>query len=167
MSTSHLRMKLERSDGVFAPGFSALGTKIDLSAPGVGIISTATGEGLAARSGTSVAAAHATGLAALLIAHHPWFKSVLGARNAQRVSGLYQLLREAAPPAFSTAYQRQLGPERVGRGVPLAQRVLLGLQAASAMTGLANPGGPIAQHPFAAFGAPYGAAPAQALYRPY
>jgi subtilisin family serine protease len=122
-------------DGVFVPSFSSFGPKVDISAPGVGIISSIPGGGLGSHSGTSVAAAHVSGLAALLVAHHPWFRKLLQLRDSQRVAGLYQLLREACPPAYSSAYQQDLGAQRVGAGMPLVQRALASVQSASYVLG--------------------------------
>lgn len=47
-------------------------TKVDVAAPGVDILSTFMGGGYKVLSGTSMAAPHVTGLAALMIAAHPW-----------------------------------------------------------------------------------------------
>jgi subtilisin family serine protease len=52
-------------------GFSAAGARLDLLAPGVDILSTWSGLPYFARSGTSMAAPHAAGVAALLIAQRP------------------------------------------------------------------------------------------------
>ncbi len=58
------------ANDVLAP-FSAVGTQIDLCAPGIGIVSTTPGESFAIADGTSVAAAFATGAAALVKSLHP------------------------------------------------------------------------------------------------
>lgn len=51
--------------------YSATGAELDLVAPGYGIISTTMNGGYGVSSGTSNAAAHVTGAAALLWSHHP------------------------------------------------------------------------------------------------
>jgi subtilisin family serine protease len=64
----------------------------------VAVVSTVPPDGYAAWDGTSVAAAHVSGLAALLLAHHPDFAGPLRARTAARVERLFDLLRRTARP---------------------------------------------------------------------
>jgi len=116
-------------DQLFAPSFSCFGPQIAVSAPGVAILSTVPDGGFDAQSGTSMAAPHVTGVAALLLAHHPMFQSTLKERNAQRVAGLYRLIRELCPAPNSTAYQQDLAPERAGAGVPTLHRFAAALRA--------------------------------------
>ena len=108
--------QLVGSDDLFSAGFSSAGPQVAVSAPGVAVISAVPG-GYAAADGTSVAAAHMTGLAALILAHHPLFQEEsFRARGEQRVHALFELIRASAVPHF-------LNPQRVGAGVPSLARV--------------------------------------------
>jgi subtilisin family serine protease len=103
--------------GIFATNFSGSGPQIGVCAPGVAVISSVPGGGLAARDGSAIAAAHIVGFAALVLAHHPLFRGVYGSsRGEQRVSALFELIRgSAARPVFD--------PVRVGAGLPDIQQV--------------------------------------------
>lgn len=52
-------------------GFSNFGTRVDVAAPGVNVLSTAKGGGYVFMNGTSMAAPHVSGLAALILSLHP------------------------------------------------------------------------------------------------
>lgn len=102
--------------GLFAANFSGAGPEIDVCGPGVAVISSAPGGGLAARDGTAIAAAYVVGFAAVILAHHPVFRGAYAQRGEQRVKALFDLVRgSATPPVFDTA--------RVGAGLPDLQRV--------------------------------------------
>jgi hypothetical protein len=102
-------------DGLFPASFTGAGPHIAVAAPGVAVLSTVPG-GHAALDGAGIAAAEVTGLAALILAHHPLFQGPLKARSEQRVSALFGLLRVCAVPQFAD-------PMRGGAGVPNLQRV--------------------------------------------
>ncbi|MGC1457150.1 MAG: S8 family serine peptidase [Steroidobacteraceae bacterium] len=106
------------SDGLFAARFSGSGPRINVGAPGVAIVSTVPGGGYVAADGTPAAAAHVTGFAALVLAHHPLFQreGLFALRNEQRVQAVLDLIQASALPHF-------LGPQYIGWGVPDLSRV--------------------------------------------
>jgi subtilisin family serine protease len=65
-----------------------------------------------------MAAPHVTGLAALLVAHHPDFAGPFQTRNSQRVDQLFQLIKQ------SCTFIDVGDPSRTGAGLPNAVRAL-------------------------------------------
>jgi len=109
------------SDGFFSPRFTCFGPEIAVCAPGVAVLSSVPPNNFAVWDGTSMATPHVTGLAALVLAHHPDFAGAFRARNAQRVQRLFSILKASARPV-------DLGdPRRTGFGLPDAPTAL-GLQ---------------------------------------
>jgi subtilisin family serine protease len=105
-------------DGYFPAKFSCFGPEVDVCAPGVAIVSSLPADDFGAWDGTSMATPHVTGLAALVLAHHPDFKGPFQNRDARRVERLFQILKESATPL-------QFGdPNRSGAGLPNAPRAL-------------------------------------------
>jgi subtilisin len=143
--------------GIFAAKFSCFGPEVRLSGPGVAIISTVPNGGYAAWDGTSMATPHVTGLAALVLAHHPFFRQQR-ARDANRVARLFDILRAAATPVVAD-------PLRGGFGLPHAPAALAGAAAGSPPPVSAQPAQPAAgAGPVAGGGgggAPGGAGPQQ------
>jgi len=84
--------------------FSNYGTIVDISAPGVSILST-TGSGYASWSGTSMACPHVSGVAALILSHDPTITN----------TGLRQRLKDTADDISSAnpSYQGLLGAGRL------------------------------------------------------
>jgi len=108
------------AQGYFTARFSCAGPQVDVCAPGVAVVSSVPPNNFAAWDGTSMAAPHVTGLAALVLAHRPEFQGVLRARSAERVERLFQVLR------LSARHVTLGDPSRVGYGLPDAL-VALGL----------------------------------------
>jgi len=109
-------MAVAVAGGLFVPPFSCRGPELDLCAPGVAIIACQSPDGYAICDGTSLAAAHVTALAALILAHHGDFRGSFGRRDFQRVERLFQILKDTAQPIGH--------PWQTGAGLPDAARAL-------------------------------------------
>lgn len=135
------------AQGYFTAKFSCFGPQVDVCAPGVAVVSSVPPNNFAAWDGTSMAAPHVTGLAALVLAHRPEFQSMSLPRSPERVERLFQVLRMSARPVTVS------DPNRVGYGLPDAL-VALGLPVAqpgmawqSAVAGFGIPAGMFAGSP--------------------
>jgi hypothetical protein len=104
------------ADRLFVPLFSCRGPELDLCAPGVAVIACQSPDGFAVCDGTSLAAAHVTALAVLVLAHHSDFKGGFARRDFQRVERLFQILKDTAQPVGH--------PWQTGAGLPDAARAL-------------------------------------------
>jgi subtilisin family serine protease len=115
----------------------------------VAILSSVPEKGFAAWDGTSMAAPHITGLAALVLAHHPDFRTPeLQARSGARVDRLFQILKASATPVVlgdttRTGAGLPDAPRALGldvaqpNAIQLVQQMLADLNAAMAQAGLA------------------------------
>lgn len=111
LSASTNSKRMSAPDGYFSPSFNCFGNAIDFTSPGVGIVSTYPRQGLRPLDGTSMAAPHVAGLAALYLAHHSALRSQ--PRSPARLDLLCQLLCQHS-------FALPFGAERVGYGMPLA-----------------------------------------------
>ncbi|WP_307719027.1 S8 family serine peptidase [Massilia glaciei] len=112
------------ANGFFPASFSCFGPQIAVCDPGVAIPSSVPPDNFAAWDGTSMAAPHITGLAALVLAHHPDFQSAYRARGPERVERLFQIIKMSARVVGLG------GATRTGLGLGLPDvLVAVGLQA--------------------------------------
>jgi subtilisin family serine protease len=115
--------------GPYTPATSPAG--VDLIAPGQAIITTGPDGDYTPADGTAIAAAHLTGLAALLLAHHDQLRAPVQVRSPARPDHLAALLRAGAVPVPGT------DPARTGAGLPDAPTTLQLPTAAWPVTALA------------------------------
>jgi hypothetical protein len=115
------------AEGYFSARFSCFGPEVDVCAPGVAVLSTVPPNDYAVWDGTSMAAPHVVGLAALVIAHHADFQTGgrYAQRNSRRVERLFEVIKKSAQPV-------RLPTNRIGAGLPNAP-VAMGLVAPSPM----------------------------------
>jgi len=105
-------------NGLFTTYFSCWGPQVAVCAPGVAIVSSVPGGGYAAWDGSSMAASHVTGLAALLLSRHPALQvTQYTGRLEERAALLFELIRLAA------LHLPQFDVNRVGAGLPELERV--------------------------------------------
>jgi len=127
------------TNGFYAARFSCFGPEIAVCAPGVAITSSVPDNNYAAWDGTSMAAPHVTGLAALVLAHHPDFQGAIRMRNAQRVERLFQIIKASCRPVM-VGDQRRTGfglpdaPRAVGL-MPAQQQTTAGIGSTTGMLG--------------------------------
>lgn len=107
------------SEGFFIPGFGHAEPgflAVDCCAPGVAVIAGLPPSSYGPLSGTGTAAAHVTALAALILAHHPSFRTEPGgpriARDPARPGMLLEIIKGSCRPL------PQLDPSRTGAGIP-------------------------------------------------
>ena len=124
------------ANGYFSASFSCYGPQVGVCGPGVAITSAVPPNNYAAWDGTSMAAPHITGLAALVLAHHPQFQGAFKLRSAERVERLFQVMRASAQRVSMA------DPSRIGVGLPDAL-VAVGLQPSLATQGMGAAGGVI------------------------
>ncbi|HKT03298.1 MAG TPA: S8 family serine peptidase, partial [Rugosimonospora sp.] len=123
--------------GYFSARFTGHGPEVDVCAPGVAVISSVPPAGYAAWDGTACAAPYVTGLAALLLAHHPDFRERYASRDAARVDRLFALIRSTCQPlalgdpgehsrsrGWAQASTPNVDRGRTGAGLPDAEAAL-------------------------------------------
>ena len=127
------------ANGFFSAAFTCYGPEVAVCGPGVAITSSVPDNNFAAWDGTSMATPHITGLAALVLAHHPDFRGAGQMRSAARVERLFQIIKHSCQPL-------QLGDQRrTGFGLPDVLRAV-GLVTAHGIAGIgAALGGAVGQ----------------------
>ena len=95
-------------DDAFVAAFSNIGPQIDVTGPGVGVVSTVPDHAYGVMSGTSMATPAVSGLAAYLLASTP---TIMNAKNAERS----KLLKEAL---FTSCRKLGFGRDYEGFGLP-------------------------------------------------
>jgi hypothetical protein len=111
-STQIFEDAVPAAEELFSAKFTCFGPEIGVAAPGVAILSTFAPRGYAAMDGTSMAAPHVAGMAALLVAHHPELRGQ--PRDEDRVARLFEIIKRSSLRAMFPASYGQ----RVGAGLP-------------------------------------------------
>ena len=106
------------ANGFFVARFSCFGPEVAVCAPGVAITSSVPENSFAAWDGTSMAASHVVGLAALVLAHQPEFQGSVGQRSAERVERLFQVIKMSCRPVVPGDQRR------IGFGMPDVMRAV-------------------------------------------
>lgn len=97
------------NSGDFVASFSNIGSQIDVTGPGVEVVSTLPGGLYGPMSGTSMATPAIAGFAAHLLASHPELREVAGAARSRQLKDLL----------YSTAKPAGFGRDFEGFGLPL------------------------------------------------
>jgi len=128
------------ANGFFVARFSCFGPEVAVCAPGVAITSSVPENNYAAWDGTSMAASHVAGLAALVLAHHPEFQGSVGQRNAERVERLFQVIKMSCRPVVPSDQRRiGFGLPDVMRAVGLAPLYSPQMMSAGMNAGISSP----------------------------
>jgi subtilisin family serine protease len=108
--TRHVTEHVSQDGEFFAAKFTCRGPQIDVCAPGVAIVSTVPGNGFGSNDGTSMAAPHVAGVAAVLLAQSEDIQGM--GRNQSRSDALFARVLDACQPLGLSA-------ELQGRGMPV------------------------------------------------
>ncbi len=110
----------DEKEEYFSARFTCYGPEIDVAGPGVAIVSSVPPDNFAAMDGTSMAAPHVTGAAALILAHHDDFRGPYSSRNAERVERLFDILEQSSEClGLSDQNRTGAGLPNVGRALAL------------------------------------------------
>lgn len=108
--TRHVTEHVSRDGKFFAAKFTCRGPQIDVCAPGVAVVSTVPGDGYGCNDGTSMAAPHVAGIAAVLLGQNSEVQSM--PRDQARSDALFAQVLDACQPLGLSA-------ELQGKGMPV------------------------------------------------